>query len=224
MSDPAAYASFARFAAGKGYAKAAPESTTIIDQVTVDVQGGVAGSDTGAPARKVFFTGDVGNPALRTQDPLIKSGSGIGKDLLIGIHKVGLVFHHMIFAGALTPTLLQMRETLGILNASTLILTAGSDKVLEERGCNILQGDRGYSNTSDTATATGAMRTSIDSFSEGVRLWGTRVIANNAQLKCELLMNVAAWTSTVDFVLELNLFAWIAREGQPVAGSVGLSY
>jgi hypothetical protein len=204
-----AFRRFRDLANDGGFAKNAPEQVLIHDRVTFDVSGGVAGSDTGTPAKKNFFAVASGNMNVKTQDPLLTYGVGIPADVMVCVYGASLKFNHVSYAGTLTET----KEVIAALADSVLVGYAGSDRIIEAKGEELLMGPPGFVNGTDTATAAA---TSIGGLvkSEGLMLPVPKVIGPGAIIKFDYYVNKSSWTTNDDFDVDLYLHAWVARRGQ----------
>jgi hypothetical protein len=206
------YIGFTRAAEAEGFRRSAPERRTLRDRQTITVA-----TDVGAasqPLKKSYFTtANQPNRTIRSQDPKILDGSGISRDLMLGIFGVALRFNHGEYA-----TLDDTREVLTALGDAVLEVRIGSEVLCELSGYECLVGSPGFESTTDAAAATDA-RTSIDKRAEPFTLEWARVLREGAQLGADLFVNKTSWTTAVNFDVFLEIDCWVARAGSPVAAA-----
>jgi hypothetical protein len=205
-----AYEAFAQEAANNGYAKAEPEEIVLQSDVTYDVQGGVAGSDTGSPATKVFFNSTSSDAVVQSQDPPIKYQQQLGGEFLMCVFAYALHWDAQAYAGTLAET----REVNGALARALLSLQFGSDRVFMENGRACTWFGQGLPVGSDGSNGGGASLASRgESFQVDYRdMSSPRVLGSTQQLLAQHQVSKATWTTDDDFTLSLRLKAFLARK------------
>jgi hypothetical protein len=207
------YLGFCQAAREEGFQRAAPESRTLRDLVTITVA-----SDVGAasnPLKKSFFqTTSQPNRVRRSQEPKILDGAGVSKDVMLGFYGVSVFFDHVGYAGTLTET----NEVLAALADAVLELRIGSDVLCELTGADVLRGPAGFNVGTDTATATALVRNGLQKTEPHCFEWA-RIATEGAQLGADLFIDKTSWTTNNNIDLKIELHAWVARFGQPTQGS-----
>lgn len=204
------YQGFKLAADAEGFSRAAPERRTLRDRVLVDVSADVGAAS--SPLKKSFFqTATENNRVRRSQEPKIVDGSGVSKDLMIGVFGVALRIDHANLAATLT----EQREIFEKLSGGVLEVRIGSEVLCELSGHEVLVGDDGYLNSTDTATATVTMRSPLLKGKEPHILEWPRIMTEQSQIAADFFMDVTSWTNDNDFYLTLEILTWVARQGQP---------
>jgi hypothetical protein len=202
------YQRFLKYAASKGYKKNPPEEIVISSTKTFDVASGVAGVDTGSPAEKQVLDGTQSDLVLRTQDPVVSKGNNLSGETLLCIFGVRMHFDPSTYGG----TLVEAREVMEALNKSKLWMKAGSDRLFELRGLDLVDYGGGLAVGNDGAGTAVPSRSTPQERRPYHLLADAKIIGPTQQLDCRHYVSKASWTTDNDFDVAYDLFAFVARK------------